>query len=561
MSPRGPRDEISMAQRSNGRPAAVARGMLVALILATGVLLLVCGMSSALAAPARYLGSLDKMVRYLQNDQNPDGGFGGEPGESSNSDVSAWVALALAAAGINPRDQTPANQHYTGGHSVYSYLAEHAGALSSTTDFERELLVVDATGTSPTEFGDVNLLEKISRRQLTQPESDKGAFVHEAGSVEPEMNDTIFAILALSPIHEPAVEAAVRAAAEWVEREQNCDHGWPSTAHRTGGTCPSGGGSLPGEPESEVDMTGAAIQALSAAGRQGPATEVEQHAFEYLKTAQDADGGFPEEPGNPEPNVASTAWVTQAMWSAGINPETWVTHKGLLSEEPLGYMASLQQEDGHIGWEQSREWNGVWMTAYVGAAMAGDSYPIPAPPDDGLPQAPTETPGNGRGGESSKSGGGVIAGGGGNGAPLFSRPQPGSKGDTAGGVRQLKDQHHSTTSHHRNPGPPRKTPVPTATTASVHYAKRHTPASHKGTGGVALSGTGAGGGGQSSGREVKGILLGGRSDALEPGAPGLRSAGAGTNQTPWLTLGIAGALFLSALIGTQIELRRGEVTL
>jgi hypothetical protein len=581
---------------SNGGPAAVASGMLAALSL-VGILLLTCRVGSALAAPARYQGSLDSMVRYLQNDQNPDGGFGSEPGAASDNDISAWVALALAAAGINPRDQTPANQHYSGGHSVYGYLTEHVGELSSTTDFDRELLVVDATGTSPTDFGGVNLLEKILQRQLTQPGPHDGALVHEAGSGEPAVNDTIFAILALSPIHEPAVEAAVRSAAEWVEREQGCDGGWPSTAYRTGGACPSSAGSLPGEPESEVDMTGAAIQALNAAGRQGQARVVEQHAFAYLETAQDADGGFPEEPGDPEPNVASTAWAVQAMWSAGINPETWVTHSGLASEEPLDYMASLQQEDGHIRWEQGQEWNGVWMTAYVGAAMSGDEYPIRPPSYVGLPQAPTEASGNGGSGESSKPGGGVTAGGGGNGAPLFSRPQRGSKGHTPGGVRQLEDrrhkpterhredQHHQPperhredrhreptehhredqqrkpTKRHRNPGPPRRTPALTATTASAHHAKKHDPASHRGTGGVALTGTGAGGGGQNNGRVVKGLLIGTPADAPAPGAPGLRGAGAGTEQTPWLTIGIAGALLLAALLGARVELRRPGVTL
>lgn len=108
-----------MARRSSGRPAAVTRGTLAALSLATGILLMGCWTGSALAVPARYQGSLDSMVRYLQNDQNADGGFGSEPGAGSNNDVSAWVALALVAAGINPCDQTPADQHYIDGHSVY----------------------------------------------------------------------------------------------------------------------------------------------------------------------------------------------------------------------------------------------------------------------------------------------------------------------------------------------------------------------------------------------------------------------------------------------------------
>src|SRR5580692_9885528 len=163
---------------SNGRPAAVARGTLAALSIAAGILLLACWAGSALAAQARYQGSLDSMVRYLQNDQNSDGGFGREPGESSNNDASAWVALALAAAGINPRDQTPAGQHYQGGKSVCAYLTEHAGELSASTDFERDLLVVDAAGTSPADFGGVPLLERLLQRQLPQLGPNAGAFVH-----------------------------------------------------------------------------------------------------------------------------------------------------------------------------------------------------------------------------------------------------------------------------------------------------------------------------------------------------------------------------------------------
>ena len=42
------------------------------------------------------------------------------------------------------------------------------------------------------------------------------------------MNDTIFAILALAPIKEPAIEGVVQAAAEWVINEQHADGGWPS---------------------------------------------------------------------------------------------------------------------------------------------------------------------------------------------------------------------------------------------------------------------------------------------------------------------------------------------
>jgi prenyltransferase beta subunit len=513
---------------------------------------------AANAADSRFQPNLERTVSYLQKVQNEDGGFGGELGAKSDPDFSAWVALALAATGINPRDQSTAPQHYAAGHSVYTYLTEHSGELSSTTDFERELLVVDAAGTSPYEFGGVNLVAKILQRQLPD-----GSFTHEAGSSEsPGMNDTIFAILALSPIKEPVVQYAVQKAAEWVEEEQDCDHGWPSIAHRIVATCPEDGGELAEEPESEVDMTGAAIEALNAAGRHGAeAEQVQEKAFQYLKSAQDANGGFPEEPGNREPNVASTAWVVQAMWSASINPETWLTHSGLAAEEPLGYMASMQQEDGHIRWETSSDANRVWMTAYVTPAFAGDPLPIPAVPYVGLPLEPPDSAESGNGGESSQPRGGVISGGGGGGALLFSRPQPDSKGYTPGGARQLEDRHERETKHPRNPGPARKAPVPTATSASVHRPKKHDQASHKSTGGVALTGTGTGGGWQGSGRDVKGLLIGAPTGALEPGAPGLHGAGAGENRTSWPAIGIGVAIALLALAGSQLERRRPEVIL
>lgn len=82
----------------------------------------------------------------------------------------------------------------------------------------------------------------------------------------------------------------------------------------------------------------------------------------------------------------------------------------------------------------------------------------------------------------------------------------------------------------------------------------------------ALEATTAGSAQQPGRQEVKGVLIGasGNTDAqnaLELGAPGLRGARAGGNQTPWLAIGIAGALLMSALIGTQIERRRPQVIL
>ena len=104
------------------------------------------------------------------------------------------------------RDIHPQNQSQSDGASAYTYLSEHTGELSETTNFERVLMVVDAAGTSPQDFGDVSLVQAILNRKLPN-----GGFAHDQGDGTPGVNDTIFAIIALSPIREPAVQEAISA--------------------------------------------------------------------------------------------------------------------------------------------------------------------------------------------------------------------------------------------------------------------------------------------------------------------------------------------------------------
>ncbi len=549
------------------------------------VLALACLASSALAKPDSPTNEarLDSTMRYLQDSQLPDGGFG-NAGEEPSQDFSAWVAFALAAAGINPQDQAQ-----PGGVDAYSFLVEHfhrgvsdelCAPIVCTTTFERELLVVETAGADPHNFAGYDLIGEILARELPD-----GAFPYVPGG-RGEVNDTVWAILALSPIGEPATQNAVRNAAGWLLGQQNDDGSWSWQNE--------------GDP-GEVDMTGAAIEALNAAGMHD--TVAQEKAFKYLHETQAPDGGFPEFPGEGEANVASTAWATQGIWSAGQNPEMWLTHSGQATEEPLGYMASLQQPDGHIRWKQNQEMNGVWTTAMVAPTFAGGYFPYSAVPRDRPPSGSVSpisgsvappaagTAESGQGGESAQPGSGAIAGGGGNGAPLFSRPEPQSKGDTPGGARSPDARHEtSTTKHRRNPGARRKEPAPSATTPVPEARGVHNPA-HRGLGAAASgagssittgsgrkgnSGSGSGGtllaAGTASaatlaaGHEVKGIPIGtpaktDAQDALESGAPGLHSAGIGGDETPWLAIGIGVMIALLVLAGSQLERRRPEVIL
>lgn len=506
---------------------ALATSLFLAALLLAG---------SAAAAPSTAgRKSLDASVRYLQNAQNPDGGFGGSAGQPSSPLFSAWVALALAAAGINPQDQKR-----PGGTNVYSYLTGHLSQAiaesdcrpaSCTTTLDRELMVANVAGASPHDFGGVDLVAQLLARQR------EGSFPHVPGG-EPGVNDTIFAILALAPVEEPAAQAAIPDAAHWVESAQHDDGGWAWN--------PRGRG--------ETDMTGAAIQALIAAGRGGG--EAVQEGLDYLRRAQAPDGGFPDFPGTPESNAASTAWAVQAIWCAGENPEEWLAPTGL---EPLGYLASLQEPDGHIRWRRNQELNGIWMTAYTGPAFGGQCWPFPAPPRS-LPVVEEEAPpaeGGSPSGSRFQSGDGVIAGGGGRGAAPFSRPKPQSRGRTPGGARLTRDHgpdpvNHSETRRGDN------TVQPSGSESREPRAAQGEPEAVAGASGNGGETRGPGTARAGAGGEVRGTVIGGTGaegdGVLAFGAPGLHSAG-GDDQS-WPAAAIMVIALLVAVAGARRERRR-----
>jgi hypothetical protein len=518
----------------------VAALALSALLLATA--------AAAAVSPA-HQATLDRTVRYLQEAQQRNGGFGGS-GEPSQI-TSAWTALALAAAGVNPQDQAQ-----PGGVDAYAYLVSHyrqgieeseCAPIACTTTFERELMVVNAAGADPHDFGGIDLVRELLAR--ARPD---GSFPHVPGG-QPGVNDTIFAIFALAPVGEPVAQAAIQPAADWIEVAQHAGGGWAWSA---------------GSSRDEVDMTGAAIQALVAAGRAG-STAV-RAGLAYLHGAQNDDGGLPEFPGNPESNVASTAWAVQAVWAVGENPEDWRTGSGEGSEEPLDYMESLQQPDGHIRWKRSQDLNGIWMTAYSTTAYTGNVWPIPAAPRSLEAPPPEQQPG--QGGEGVRLGAGVIAAGGGMGAPPFSRPKPQSRGKTAGGARVIGDDgarpsNRSKSRRGENPRSPagvaKREPSPAdvaaAAPAAVGTADAGSDAAGDGNGGSAaaraLASEGGGSGG--AGGEVTGVLVGSRGTPFF-GAPGLRGAGAEADDGVWTALGIGAAALLAGLLGARAERRRRE---
>jgi prenyltransferase beta subunit len=544
-------------------------------VVAVGAAL--AGSGLALARTPGQQAVIDSTVRFLQARQGTDGGFA-EPGDEASPGITGWVNLALAAAGINPQDQARCGETswaFAIGHFQEGLEEEGAWPEATTTAFERELLVVDAAAGEPHAFAGHDLVGEILDRQLPD-----GSFPHVPGGEKGGANDTIFAILALSPVHEPEVAEAIAAAREWVVGAQS---------EATGGWYYSGKSAI-----SEVDMTGAALEALVAAGP--PAEEpalaayraAEEKGLEYLRGAQLPDGGFPALPASEaESNVASTAWAVQAIWATGGNPEAWVKD----GREPLDYMESMQQEDGHIRWRASTDTNGIWMTAYVTPAFAGQALPIPAAARDPSPSEAADCLRVGtEEGHAPRPSEGVVAGGGGDGAPAFSRPKAKSKGRTPGGARLVRAQglrakDHSDRRRGANVNQARGTE--TVEPGSAAEADQEVEEVAPGPAGTSDGGSrGAGGEGPehdrsgdggapgalgdpprtaspSGGEEVSGVVIGSpdgdERGKLAFGAPGLRGAGAGAGAEPWTAIAIGAAALLAAALGFGWERRRGAV--
>jgi len=542
----------------------------VAVLAALGVIGTADGASTASGAAKanadvrlddRNQGRLDRLVGFLQDAQNDDGGYGGKLGAESSPVFSAWVGLALAAAGINPHDQRTPN----GRRSLADYVAAKGPATFShgqpvSTEYQRIGMLAVASGDDPRRFGGRDYVGPLLARQATAPWSDgqgdrarsgrpvsAGWFPHAAGGASPGVNDTIFAVIFLAGVRGDAtVREPIARAADAIESMQRTDGTWS-------GFNPGGG--------ANTDMTGAAVQALCAAGRcKGDAV---RRALDWLRAAQNPDGGW----GSPdmndlergESNSGSTPWVVQALWAAGIDPRRW-RGSGAGRPDPLDFLASLQRRDGSIRWAHSRDMHPTWMTAYAGPAFAGHPWPIPAPPRaaevrrrERQEEARRErqrrraraASRKGEGGVQRDGGGDVVAGGGGRGAGLFTRPQPGSRGATAGGVRDTErdqDRRDGTKGDDGATGTAAASGV--GSDGGVQNADRADGDDAGAAGGSTVSGTVV--------EQPRGTEGTERDEAI---APGLRAAASGTTGTPWATVGIGGLALLCAAAGAIGERR------
>jgi energy-coupling factor transport system substrate-specific component len=129
-----------------------------------------------------------------------------------------------------------------------------------------------------------------------------------------------------------------------------------------------GWGDVPGSP-STADGTGAVMQALS------PGSKTAHRGLSYLREAQRPGGGFPLG-GNGIVNTQSSAWAIQGILAVGGDPGSY--RRG--GKSALDYLASQQAGDGHYRYSKSSDQTPVWVTSDVLVAASGKYFPIAPPP-------------------------------------------------------------------------------------------------------------------------------------------------------------------------------------
>jgi prenyltransferase beta subunit len=301
------------------------------------ILALVLAVSLTATATARAGSSLTSELSFLTSAQNTDGGFGGARGQGSSELYTAWTAMGLAAAGHNPASVRRS------GHSVLDSLRAQVATLHGLGDAERTILAARACGASAYSFAGRNLVAEVLRSR----DSDE--------SFDHQVNLTAFAIFALRAAGHSLGFGAIHQAAGWVERQQNADGGFAF--------------GFRGSP-SDVDDTGAALQALADAGAHNK--HILAAAAGYLIRSQSPDGGFPQQYGG-QSNAQSTAWAIQGLIAAGYNPAA-VRRRG--SRTPIGYLESLRAPDGSIRYSRTGAQTPVWVTAQALIALAGRTFPV-----------------------------------------------------------------------------------------------------------------------------------------------------------------------------------------
>lgn len=253
---------------------------------------------------------LEKAYEFLIGQQAEDGSFGGDL-------YTDWVALALAPG----NNQTPVLK-------LIRHFGESKIEGMLLTDYERHAMALMALGLNPHNWSGENYIKKIT-------DSFDGK---QFGDMNQD-NDDIFALIVL----------------------QNAGYGESDPMIKDGISFVLGAQRENGSWDESIDMTGAAIETLSAFSPTPGVGESLEKAKEFLKQSQKDNGGW-------NNSAPSTAWALQGILALGEKPEDWEKK----NKTPADYLATLQDTDGGI--KDGNAQNKIWNTAYIASVLSGKTW-------------------------------------------------------------------------------------------------------------------------------------------------------------------------------------------
>ncbi|MBE9512810.1 MAG: DUF4430 domain-containing protein [Chloroflexi bacterium] len=270
---------------------------------------------------------------YLYSEQDTDGAIGG-------FGASAWVVIAIAAAGEDPHDWKVDDNP-----SIIDYLATNASDADSATDYARMLLAIVAASEDPNDFGGRDF---VSLLESTYDGSQIGD--------DTLLNDDFWGVMGLIASGESPSSDIISNCVAFILSNQNGDGGWSWGV---------GAGS-------DVDDTAAAVMALIAAGEPPSSTAVTD-ALAYIKSTQMASGGF-ESWGST--NADTDSWGIDAIVAAEQDPTdtAWASGSG---NDSIDDLLTFRQPDGSFYWQIDNPGMSIHKTtACAITALLGKPFPI-----------------------------------------------------------------------------------------------------------------------------------------------------------------------------------------
>ncbi len=316
------------------------------------ILLIICLITTPLMVPQTALAAdyplpasnavITNALDWMHDQQSADdGSIGG-------FSTSAWVVMAIAAAGQNPhnwrKDDDPANP------SIIDYLENNAGTATSATDYARVILAITAAGRDPTNFGGRDFVTLL-----------KGCW--DGTKIGNGFGDGFWAIMALISAGESPSSTEVVGTVNFIKNNQSNNGGWGWAAG-----------------QSDVDDTAAAIMALISAGESASSPEI-TNGLTYMKEVQDiqdtgTNGGFDSGWGT---NADTDSWAICAIKASGQNPNgtNWT-----VVATPIDDLTGFQQlspaaDTGAFYWQSGDPgFSPCQTTACAIIALLGKYYPV-----------------------------------------------------------------------------------------------------------------------------------------------------------------------------------------